>query len=281
MSAAVTPALVGAIGVLVLLEFRNPEFARSWRQDRTRLRRNLWYLGATLLIMPLLPALNREVRRFTHGPMDWECFGILEVPACFLVAELLGWLLHYVKHGNRFLWGFHFQHHRDEKFNLWLTVHTHALEVAVSATLIAWAMGVLGFSELATSTYLIFYSFVKVYQHSATSYSVGLLDYLVVGPAYHRLHHHVGSRWNYGVGLTVFDVLFGTARWPERQSSGPERPYGTGSAAELPFGFWKEMGYFLRRDAVRAEHDSTSHRRAGLVNALGQPGHSHAPLAEP
>jgi sterol desaturase/sphingolipid hydroxylase (fatty acid hydroxylase superfamily) len=253
MSAAVTLALVGAIVLLVLLEFRNPAFARSWYQDSQRLRRNLWYLAATLLIMPSLPFLNGQVRRFTQGLVDWESLGLLEIPACFLVAELLGWLLHYVKHWNRFLWGFHFQHHREEHFNLWLTVHTHALEVAVSATLVAWATSLLGFSELATSTYLIFYSFIKVYQHSATGYSLGPLDYLVVGPAYHRLHHHVGSRCNYAVALTVFDILFGTVRWPEAGPAAREAPCGIDRADAFPFSFWKEMGYFLRRRAVPAE----------------------------
>jgi sterol desaturase/sphingolipid hydroxylase (fatty acid hydroxylase superfamily) len=251
MSAAVTLALVGAIALLVLTEFRDPEFVRSWYRDRARLRRNLWYLAASVAVMALLPAVNAQLRRFTPRLFDWGPLWILEVVCCFLVAELLGWLLHYLKHRNRFLWGFHFQHHRDEQFNLWLTAHTHALEVAVSAALIALATCLLGFSELAVTAYLVYYSFAKVYQHSALNYTLGPLDYLVVGPAYHRLHHHVGSRYNYAVSLTVFDVLFGTVRWPRVRPTDSEPRYGTGGAS-LPFGFWEEMGYFLRRDAAPA-----------------------------
>jgi sterol desaturase/sphingolipid hydroxylase (fatty acid hydroxylase superfamily) len=247
MASLVTPALVGAVALLVLAEFRDAGFARSWYQDRARLRRNLWYLAASLLVMPLLPALNGEVRRFAPRLLDWGGLGIPEAAGCFLVAELLGWLLHYVKHRNRFLWGFHFQHHREEQFNLWLTAHTHALEVAASAALIALATRLLGFSEPAVVAYLAFYSLAKVYQHSALRYTLGPLDYLVVGPAYHRFHHHAGSRWNYGVSLTVFDVLFGTARWPGPGPPGREPRYGTGGDGGLPFGFWEEMGYFLRR----------------------------------
>ena len=257
MSTAVTLALVGAIVLLVLVEFRDAEFARGWYQNRARLQRNLWYLAASLLVMPLLPVMNRQIRSLAPGLADWGDLGAPEIVTCFLVAELLGWLMHYVKHRNSFLWGFHFQHHREEQFNLWLTAHTHALEVAFSAALIALVLRLLGFSETATTAYLIFYSFVKVYQHSALRYRLGPLDYLIVGPAYHRLHHQVGSRCNYGVSLTVFDIIFRTVLWPEGRPAGREPRYGTG-AGDLPFGFWEEMAFFLRGGTAPPDPSSRS-----------------------
>jgi sterol desaturase/sphingolipid hydroxylase (fatty acid hydroxylase superfamily) len=276
MRGVVMLALVAAIVLLVALEFRDGQFARSWYQDRARLRRNLWYLAASLLVMPLLPVMNGQVRRYAPGLLDWGGPGALEVVCCFLVAELLGWLLHYVKHRNRFLWGFHFQHHREEQFNVWLTAHTHALEVAVSAALIALATCLLGFSEPAIEAYLVFYSFAKVYQHSAVRYRLGPLDSLVVGPAYHRLHHHAGSRCNYGVSLTVFDVLFGTARWPAARPDAGEARYGISGADGLPFGFWKEMGYFLKRGAAKSAGPAVRPGTAG-----GGPARSPAEESRP
>lgn len=247
MSVTATLSLLGAILLLVLLEFRDPQFARSWYQGRPRLQRNLWYLLANVLVMPLLPVINGEIRRLVPPLLDCEGAGTIEIGACFLVAELLGWLLHYVKHRNDFLWSFHFQHHREEQFNVWLTAHTHALEVVLSAAVIALVLRLLGFSAVATNAYLIFYSFIKVYQHSALRYGLGPLDCFIVGPAYHRIHHQIGSRSNYGVSLTVFDILFRTVRWPAVSQASREQLYGTGG--ELPFGFWQEMAFFLRRRA--------------------------------
>ncbi len=247
MSALVLPALVGALLLLIVLEFRDGTFARSWYQDRPRLRRNLSYAAASVVVMALLPRVNGYVRSLTPRLMDWGELWLLEGVCCFLTAELLGWLLHHVKHYNRFLWSFHFQHHREEQFNLWLTAHTHALEVATSATFIAVTTCLLGFSGPVIESYLVVYSFAKVYQHSAFRYTLGPLDYLIVGPAYHRLHHHAGSRCNYAIALTVFDVLFGTARWPAAQPDAGEIRYGVPGSAGLPFGFWAEMTHFLKR----------------------------------
>jgi sterol desaturase/sphingolipid hydroxylase (fatty acid hydroxylase superfamily) len=261
MSPAVIVALVVSILLLVLVEFRDAEFTRSWYQDRRRLRRNLWYLAASLIVMTLLPIMNGQIRRVSPALLEWQGLGALEFIVCFLVAELLGWLLHYIKHGNRFLWRFHFQHHRDEQYNLWLTAHTHALEVVFSAALIALVLRLLGFSDPATAAYLTFYTFAKVYQHSALQYRLGPLDFLIVGPAYHRFHHHVGSRCNYGVSLTVFDVVFRTARWPEPMPGGRQQCYGTGLVDKLPFGFWEEMAYFLRiRGAPANGSDGSTER---------------------
>ena len=245
MSVIATTILIGTILLLVLLEFRDRQFAESWYHGRARLLRNLGYLAATVVVMPLLPVINEEIRQLVPLLLNWGAPGAIEFVGCFLLAELLGWLLHYVKHENNFLWAFHFQHHREEHFNVWMTAHTHALEVVVSAAVIAIFMRLLGFSVIASNAYLVFYSFVKVYQHSALRYRLGPLDYLIVGPAYHRLHHEVASHCNYAVSLTVFDILFRTARWPtESKASEPPR-YGTDD--ELPFGFWQEMLFFLRR----------------------------------
>jgi sterol desaturase/sphingolipid hydroxylase (fatty acid hydroxylase superfamily) len=245
MSAIATLALVAAILLLVLLEFRDRQFAQSWYHERARLLRNLGYLAATMLLMPLLPVINGAIRQIVPPLLNWGGPGVIEFVACFLLAELLGWLLHYVKHTNGFLWAFHFQHHREEQFNVWMTAHTHALEVVVSTVVMALIMRLLGFSAGASNAYLIFYSFVKVYQHSARRYRLGALDYFIVGPAYHRLHHQINSRCNYAVSLTVFDILFRTACWPDVSPAAQQSRYGIDG--ELPFGFWQEMIFFLRR----------------------------------
>jgi hypothetical protein len=84
MSPAVILVLVGAILLLVVVEFRDPEFTRSWYQDRRRLRRNLWYLAPSPRVVPLQPVPNGQIRRLAPGLLDWEGLGALEVVACIL-----------------------------------------------------------------------------------------------------------------------------------------------------------------------------------------------------
>lgn len=240
-------ACLAAVALLVALELRDEQFAAGIRAGGARFRRNLAFAAASIAVMIALPAVGRAVAHLVRPPLLWPT-SLLSAAACVLVAELLGWLLHYVKHWNGFLWLFHFQHHRESRYDLWLTAHTHALEVLVSGTLLAAALAFLGFPEPIVEGYLLFYSFVKLYQHSSRPYRAGWLDRVVIGPEYHRLHHEVGSRCNYGVTLTFWDLVFGTAVIPHRGRA--ERPYGPDSG-QLPFGFWAETLLFLRAAARR------------------------------
>jgi sterol desaturase/sphingolipid hydroxylase (fatty acid hydroxylase superfamily) len=167
------------------------------------------------------------------------------------VAELLGWWLHFVKHKNAFLWNFHFQHHRESQYNIWLTAHTHGLEVLASGVVMALTLLVAGFSVIAIEIYLAFYALMKFFQHSAHAYSLGVFDKLFITPDYHRLHHEVNSRCNFGITLTVFDVLFRTVKWP---AGAPDSlKLGISPESGIPYGFWKEMRYFGSARARKAD----------------------------
>jgi sterol desaturase/sphingolipid hydroxylase (fatty acid hydroxylase superfamily) len=243
----------GLLG-LCLLELRDPEFRRDLYRDPRRIRRNLGFGVASVAAMVLLKRLNVMVEGMqTATLLDWHSFGPLQVIPCFLVAELLGWLLHYVKHRNAFLWTFHFQHHRETQYNIWLTAHTHALEVVVSGCILALVLSLAGFAVVTIEIYLVYYGFMKAFQHSAHDYSLGRLDRVLVTPRYHRLHHEVNSACNYAITVTLFDVLFRTATWPVATSPALIARYGVGAADDVPFGFWKEMTFFLRWRRVRRE----------------------------
>ncbi|MCB9649854.1 MAG: sterol desaturase family protein [Deltaproteobacteria bacterium] len=128
-----------------------------------------------------------------------------------------------------------------------MVTHTHALEVVLSGTLMSAILVLLGFSAPVVQVYLLFYSLANTYQHSAFDLSLGWLDKVIVNPAYHRYHHAVGSRTNYGNTLTVWDVVFRTAQWPVDHHA-PDVEIGIGDGPE-PYGFLAELGYFAAPDA--------------------------------
>ncbi|KFE64022.1 sterol desaturase family protein [Hyalangium minutum] len=235
-------ALVG----LVLLELRNPRFRADTFGPGPRRRRNWTFFVASLVPMYFLQSAGVWSR--AHLPTlivpDTLPFAV-DFLACTLVAELVSWISHYVKHRFASLWVFHFQHHREEHFSVWMVSHTHGLEVAISGTLLTALLTVLGFSPLSMQLYFALYAVLLTYHHSDMGYSLGWLDWIVVSPAYHRLHHHSQGRGNYGSMLTVFDVLFGTASWPRPDDSPAALGLPPGSTE--PFGFRAEMLHFLSR----------------------------------
>lgn len=239
---------VGVPGLLLLigLELRSGEFRDSTWGDRLRVRRNWSYLLAALLAITVVRLVSDGLGGLLPRPIAWRGPVAVEVAACFLAGELLNWVAHRAKHAHPFLWRFHFQHHRESRYSIWLVTHTHPLEVCFTGAWMSAVLVLCGFSPLATQCYLLFYSLANTYQHSSHDYSLGPLDWLIVNPAYHRHHHALGREGNYGSTLTVWDVVFGTARFPATRRADPALRYGIEARAGEPFGFEEELTWFLR-----------------------------------
>lgn len=237
--------LLGGLALLVAVDLRSEGFRRGVfdPEDGRRPRRNWAFFAAALISGLTVQHIGAGLRGHLPALVDWSGLLGLEVVACFLAAELLGWTLHYVKHAHGWLWRFHFSHHRETRYDIWLVTHTHGLEVVLSGTFTSAVLVLLGFGAEVVQIYLLFYSLANTYQHSSADLSLGWLDKLIVNPAYHRYHHAVGSRVNYGNTLTVWDVVFGTARWPADVRA-PDVQIGIGDGPE-PYGFWPEMAHFM------------------------------------
>jgi sterol desaturase/sphingolipid hydroxylase (fatty acid hydroxylase superfamily) len=232
---------LAGISLLLLSESRSAVFRRLWG-DRRRMRRNVAYLAASssvaLILHFTVAGLSKVLPRLEwHGPLWLQLVGV------FALAELFNWTLHWAKHKNAFLWRVHCQHHRDDQYTVWLTTHTYAPEVLISGTLMGGVLVSCGFERLALDCYLLFYSLVNLYQHSAHPYSLGFLDRFIINPAYHR-HHHGGAQVNFGSTLSVWDWVFRTAAWPKDRHVAINPP--PVEQSQEPFGFVAEMLYPLR-----------------------------------
>lgn len=231
---------------LVLLELRNPQFRADSFGAGPRRRRNWTFFVASFVPMFFIQSAGAWSRAHLPTLMVPGTLPLaVDFVACMLVAELVSWASHWVKHRFASLWEFHFQHHREEHFSVWMVSHTHGLEVVISGTLLTGLLTVLGFSVLSVQLYFALYAVLLTYHHSGMGYSLGWLDWVLVSPAYHRLHHRTDGSGNYGSMLTVFDVLFGTAHWPEPEA--PPAPLGLPPGSTEPFGFRAEMLHFLTR----------------------------------
>lgn len=256
-----------AIALLIGVELFVPSFRDgAFGGPEARRRRNWSFLVAAILSALLVRAIGDAVRTVVP-PLFILGNAVLDFVACFLVAELLGWTLHAVKHWNGWLWRFHVQHHREERYDLWLVTHTHALEVVVSGALTTVVLVGLGFTPASMQLYFALYTVLKSYQHSGHALSLGPLDKILVSPAYHRLHHATGAKVNYGISTTLFDVLFRTAKWPQ---PGENSRYGEPNE---PYGFAEEMSYFLAPAAPpEASPAAVNHQRtsspAGLPRSV-------------
>jgi sterol desaturase/sphingolipid hydroxylase (fatty acid hydroxylase superfamily) len=228
------------IAILLGLELRSAVFRKVLRDPR-RMRRNLAYLvvsfGAGWLLHRIAAYLP-NVLPDTH----WAAPMWVQIPLVFLLAEWMNWMLHWAKHENGYLWRFHCQHHKEDQYSVWLVTHTYAPEMVLSGTLIAATVLGCGLSKFALDVYLLFYSIVNLYQHSALPHSLGWLDKIIVNPAYHR-QHHAGERVNFGSTLTIWDFVLFTIKWPSSRRDAVNPP--PIDQTPEPFGFVDEMLYPL------------------------------------
>lgn len=246
MSPGVTAVVFCAAWIaLIWLDSRTPSFLVVSFQSNRHARRNWSYLVSASVTLVLLRAMNDWMHaRVERGTLLEEVPFWGEVLALFLFVEGLNWVIHWVKHAHPWLWLLHFQHHREEHYNIWLTTHTHPLEVCVFGFLVNWVLVLVGFGPESAQVYFLFYSVANTYQHSSRDLSLGWLDRVIVSPRYHRLHHARGVAGNYGSTLTVWDVLLGTAHWPRVEEALCE-DIGIREKGE-PFGFWAELTQIFR-----------------------------------
>lgn len=243
--------------LFVVVDLRDPGFRSSWSTDRRRLRRNAAFLASNLVTMAALNVTSRALEGAVPALVSWPqgpAGATAEIFACLVVAELVNWVSHFVKHRHPWLWRFHLQHHVETRYNVNLTLHTHGLEVVVSGCAMAALLSLCGFSRLAVDVFSLSYYGTNLYKHCHARFSLGVLDWLVVSPAYHRLHHAKGHDGNFGSVLTLFDVVFRTAQFattPREIDDAFSLPLGV--TTPEPFGYVDEMlAPFLPARAITA-----------------------------
>lgn len=233
-----TLALIATV-VFVGLDLRSATFRAALSSDRFRLRRNVGYAFGNVVSIGGLALINGWLDVHVPRLVSWQGLPrIVEVAACVVVAELINWLSHWIKHVRPWLWTFHLQHHVGRHYDTTLTLHTHGVDVVVSGAAMSAVLMLLGFGKLGVDVFLLAYYVTNLYKHGHTMLSLGpVLDRLIVSPAYHRVHHTRDARGNYGSVLTLFDVVFGTAVWPPADIA--TRPVGVDGVVER--GFIDEM----------------------------------------
>jgi sterol desaturase/sphingolipid hydroxylase (fatty acid hydroxylase superfamily) len=151
-----------------------------------------------------------------------------------VVVDFSVFFSHYLLHKIPFLWPFHEVHHSAEVLTP-VTVHRNhpvdelmngvvygvvggtmaATYTAVSGTIVSEAT-ILGLNVITFGYYLIAYQL----RHSHIWLSYGPLEYLLVSPAQHQIHHSIERKhWNKNFGFTfsLWDWMFGSLYVPKER----------------------------------------------------------------
>lgn len=185
-------------------------------------------------------------------PLSWTFSSIRAVPTVGPALELLAMVFvplvihdcwfywsHRIEHRLPVLWEFHKLHHSDELMNTTTWARDHFLQESWRAFFSLFTLGLFVDLKLADAGKAALYSTIflvglSMFYHSAIRIQLPWLDYVLVTPQVHRIHHSVLPEYhnkNFADVLPVFDLVFGTFERPKRD----EFPAtGLGSQSRAP-----------------------------------------------
>lgn len=200
-----------------------PVFRRGFFTDFTYLVFNGEYLGVLLgtISLHFIATLDQSLAPLYLGIMSGQPF-YLQFLVLFFTFDFAQWGIHILLHRVPFLWRFHQVHHSIEEMDWLSNWRFHFAEVIVYKSLLYLPAAFFGFSPQAMFAFGLANTVMGHFNHSNLRIQLGPVQYFLNGPAMHRWHHtHPDSGppdRNFGIALSLWDWLFGTAYAPAGQA---------------------------------------------------------------
>jgi len=182
-------------------------------------------LGVTLAILsaPLVARMQRllgadETSNAWAVAETWPL--ALQFIVAFLAIDFLQWLIHNLLHRVPWLWSFHKVHHSIRHMDWWGSLRFHWFEIVVYKTLL-YIPGIwFGFDPKVLFILALVSTTIGHFNHANLDVPLGPLRFVLNNPRMHVWHHHHEGGHptliNFGINLSVWDYIFGTAHVPDR-----------------------------------------------------------------
>jgi len=137
----------------------------------------------------------------------------LIVLCALIVQDFTGYWLHRLNHRVNLLWNRHIIHHSSEEFNLSCALRQSISETFKYAAILMVPAALLG---IPASIFVILgpiHLFMQFWYHTRLINKMGFLEYILVTPSHHRVHHAINPEYidkNYSQIFIIWDKLFNT-----------------------------------------------------------------------
>ncbi len=239
------------------------ELAFPWRKNQAAIRADFWLDGFYMFFNFFLFSLigynavsNVAVAAFSDflgifGIENLVAIQVASWPAwsqfllLFVLADLIQWNVHRWLHHSPWLWEFHKVHHSVEEMGFAAHLRYHWMETIVYKSVQYIPLAMIGFG---LDDFFILHLVTIVIghlNHANVKITYGPLKYVFNNPVMHLWHHAKelpeGSHGvNYGISLSLWDYLFGTAYIPNENAN---EPLGFEQVETFPKTFWQQITY--------------------------------------
>jgi len=249
--------LIGFSVMVWLLEIIVP-----WRKNQPLFRKGFWidafYMFFNFFLFSLV-AYNAISNIAVQAFNDFiGLFGITNVVAIniaslpiwgqflimLVVADFIQWGVHYLLHHVPWMWKFHKVHHSVREMGFAAHLRYHWMETIFYKSALYLPLTMIGFG---IDDFFILHAFTTLIghlNHANINLTYGPFKYILNNPAMHIWHHAKEMPqehpygMNYGITLSVWDYIFGTAYIPH---SGRDIELGFNDIERYPEDFKGQM----------------------------------------
>lgn len=251
--------LIGISMFFFLLELVHP-----WRKKQPMIREDFWldafYMFFNFFLFSLIgyyAVSNVFVEAFNDFLSGFGIKNIIAIEistwpvwaqllTLFVVRDFIHWNIHRLLHRVPWLWEFHKVHHSVKQMGFAAHLRFHWMETVVYRTIEYIPLGMIGFGiQEFFFVHLIALS-IGHFNHSNIRIPLGPLKYILNNPQMHTWHHarQLPEKYrygvNYGISLSLWDHLFGTA-YDKHDNCGIE--LGFEGDEHFPKGFLGQVKY--------------------------------------
>jgi sterol desaturase/sphingolipid hydroxylase (fatty acid hydroxylase superfamily) len=214
------------------------ELLFPWRKDQPRIRKDFWldafYMFFNFFLFALIghAALSEVAVRTFHDLLagvgienvvavevsSWAPW--TQVLLLFVLKDFVHWNVHRLLHRVPLFWEFHKVHHSVEQMGFAAHLRFHWMETVVYKSLQYLPLALIGFGIDDFLWAHLVATLIGHLNHANIRLPLGPLRYVLNNPQMHIWHHvrdfPVERRYgmNFGLSLSLWDYLFGTAHVP-------------------------------------------------------------------
>jgi len=175
----------------------------------------------------------------------------LQLIIFFIILDFVQWLTHVALHRFEFFWRFHQVHHSVEEMGFAAHLRYHWMENILYKPLKTIGIMLLGGFE-PEQAFVVHFIAITIghLNHANVHITWGPLKYIFNNPVMHLWHHVYelpeGIKYglNYGISLSLWDYIFGTASIPKDDA---HIRLGYPGVENMPSGFLAQLVYGFRK----------------------------------
>ncbi len=170
-------------------------------------------------------------------PNYWWVWSLL-----ILSTDLVWYWYHRLGHEINLFWAAHIVHHQSEEMNYTVAARITTFQ-ALIRNLFWCILPFIGFHPDMVITMLLIHGAYSFFTHTQMIGKLGWLEYILITPSLHRVHHASNEKYldkNYGDVFVFWDKIFGTFQKEEE-----EPVYGLTHPVKSYSFLWQHFHYFL------------------------------------